>query len=220
MIRCLASLITFKNGLHRDDLSCHASNRKVSSATMAERTTNPDFMNGVPELIVLDLLGRQPMYGYELVQAIKRESGGTLAFGEGCIYPLLHKLEARGDLASRRSHVGGRSRVVYRITPKGTKQLADRRSVVEGRGLDRTSLARRQAWTYETCVPLEELVPQISSRRGLPADYAQRAAAELADHHGDLTSELIAAGFEETAASEKPRVDWATRRILTAENGP
>lgn len=91
---------------------------------MTRRTTNPEFLNGVPELIVLDLLSRRPMYGYELVHAIREESGGALAFGEGCIYPLLHKLEARGDLASRRLNVGGRSRVVYRVTPKGTKQRA------------------------------------------------------------------------------------------------
>ena len=64
------------------------------------------------------------MYGYELVQAIKEESNGTLEFGEGCIYPLLHKLEERGDLTSRRVDVGGRSRVVYRVTPKGSKQRA------------------------------------------------------------------------------------------------
>ena len=57
---------------------------------------------------MLELLGRRPMYGYEIVQAIQNESGGALAFGEGCIYPLLHKLEASGDLASRRMEVGGR----------------------------------------------------------------------------------------------------------------
>jgi PadR family transcriptional regulator PadR len=91
---------------------------------MATRKTNPDFLNGVPELVVLELLSRRPMYGYELVQAIKDESSGALEFGEGCIYPLLHKLEARGDLSSRRLDVGGRSRVVYRVTPKGTKQRA------------------------------------------------------------------------------------------------
>jgi PadR family transcriptional regulator PadR len=89
-----------------------------------KRTSNPDFLNGVPELVVLDHLSGRPMYGYELVQAIQAESGGVLAFGEGCIYPLLHKLEARGDLASRRMEVGGRSRVVYRVTPKGKKQFA------------------------------------------------------------------------------------------------
>ena len=89
---------------------------------MTRRSTNPDFLNGVPELVVLELLARRPMYGYELVQAINDESNGALSFGEGCIYPLLHKLEARGDLSSRRVDVGGRSRVVYRVTPKGSKQ--------------------------------------------------------------------------------------------------
>jgi PadR family transcriptional regulator PadR len=89
---------------------------------MSRRTTNPDFVNGVPELVVLELLSRRAMYGYEIVQAIKEESGGTLAFGEGCIYPLLHKLEERGDLAARRIDVGGRSRVVYRVTSKGSQQ--------------------------------------------------------------------------------------------------
>lgn len=89
------------------------------------RKSNPDFLNGVPELVVLELLARRPMYGYEIVQAIAAESGGVLAFGEGCIYPLLHKLEERGDLASRRMEVGGRSRVVYRVTPKGGQRAAE-----------------------------------------------------------------------------------------------
>ncbi|MGD9637415.1 MAG: PadR family transcriptional regulator [Pirellulales bacterium] len=90
-----------------------------------KRTSNPDFMNGIPELVVLELLARRPMYGYEIVQAIQAESGGVLAFGEGCIYPLLHKLEERGDLSSRRMVVGGRSRVVYRVTPKGGQRSAE-----------------------------------------------------------------------------------------------
>jgi PadR family transcriptional regulator PadR len=95
------------------------------SPSKTKRTSNPDYLNGVPELIVLELLGRRPMYGYELVQAIQAESGGTLSFGEGCIYPLLHKLEERGDLTARRLDVGGRSRVVYRVTSKGTKRFAE-----------------------------------------------------------------------------------------------
>lgn len=92
---------------------------------MTKRATNPDFLNGVPELLVLELLSRRPMYGYEIVQAIQAESAGELRFGEGCIYPLLHKLEARGELASRRIDVGGRSRVVYRVTPRGARQFAE-----------------------------------------------------------------------------------------------
>jgi PadR family transcriptional regulator, regulatory protein PadR len=91
---------------------------------MTNKRTNPDFLNGVPELVILSLLGRRPMYGYELVQAIRQSTEGTLEFGEGCVYPVLHRLEAEGFLASKRETVGGRSRVVYRVTAKGTKRFA------------------------------------------------------------------------------------------------
>jgi PadR family transcriptional regulator PadR len=90
------------------------------------RQTNPDFLNGVPELLVLQLLARRAMYGYELVRAIEESSGQVLEFGEGCIYPILHRLESDGDLASRRETVGGRSRVVYRLTASGKKRLQAR----------------------------------------------------------------------------------------------
>jgi PadR family transcriptional regulator PadR len=93
-------------------------------APMRTKRTNPDFLNGVPELLILSLLSRRSMYGYELVQAIRQATHGTLEFGEGCVYPVLHQLEAEGMLASRRETVAGRSRVIYRVTPKGSKRLA------------------------------------------------------------------------------------------------
>jgi PadR family transcriptional regulator, regulatory protein PadR len=90
------------------------------------RQTNPDFLNGVPELLVLQLLTRRAMYGYELLRAIERTSGSTLEFGEGCIYPILHRLEKEGHLASARETVAGRSRVVYRLTASGRKRVRGR----------------------------------------------------------------------------------------------
>lgn len=89
---------------------------------MTTRKDN-DFLNGVPELLILRLLGSRPMHGYELVQAIRLASSDVLAFGEGCIYPLLHRLEGDGRLSARRETVAGRSRVVYRLTPTGRKRL-------------------------------------------------------------------------------------------------
>ena len=91
---------------------------------MKTKRTNPDFLNGVPELLILSLLSRRPMYGYELVQAIRESTQATLEFGEGCVYPVLHRLEADGLLDGKRMTVGGRSRVVYRVTAKGTKRFA------------------------------------------------------------------------------------------------
>jgi PadR family transcriptional regulator, regulatory protein PadR len=88
------------------------------------RKTNPDFLNGVPELLILQLLDRRAMHGYDLVQAIRDASGMKLDFGEGCIYPVLHRLEEQKILSSRRELVGGRNRIVYRVTRHGQKRLA------------------------------------------------------------------------------------------------
>jgi PadR family transcriptional regulator PadR len=91
---------------------------------MSAARSNPDFLNGVPELLVLRILDRRPMHGYELVRAIETATSQTLEFGEGCIYPVLHRLEQQGALASRRETVNGRSRLVYRVTATGRKKLA------------------------------------------------------------------------------------------------
>jgi PadR family transcriptional regulator PadR len=98
---------------------------------MTRKRTNPDFVNGIPELLILRLIAGRPMYGYKLVQAIRLATGGRLEFGEGCIYPLLHRLESDGLLASRRESVGGRDRFVYRVTATGRKNLVERVSAWE-----------------------------------------------------------------------------------------
>jgi len=92
---------------------------------MTRTRTNPDFLNGVPELLILEHLTRRPMYGYELVRAIEESSGQQFQFGEGCIYPLLHRLEEAGHLSSKRETVAGRSRVIYRVTAPGKRKLAE-----------------------------------------------------------------------------------------------
>jgi PadR family transcriptional regulator PadR len=92
---------------------------------MPPRRTNPDFLNGVPELLILHLLASRAMYGYQIVQAIRLATNGALEFGEGCVYPILHRLEADGLISGRRETVAGRNRVVYRPTAKGTRRLKD-----------------------------------------------------------------------------------------------
>ena len=86
---------------------------------------NPNFLAGVPELMVLRLLQDREMYGYELVQAIQAQSRGQFSFGEGVVYPVLHGLEKDGALKSRRQTVEGRSRVYYSLTSRGVRRLFD-----------------------------------------------------------------------------------------------
>jgi PadR family transcriptional regulator PadR len=90
---------------------------------MPKRRVNPDFINGVPELLLLKLLSVRPMYGYELVTAIRESSGEEFQFGEGSIYPILHRLEKEKALAGTREVTNGRKRVVYRLTASGQKRL-------------------------------------------------------------------------------------------------
>jgi len=92
---------------------------------MAPRQSNPNFMNGVPELLILRLLQEQEMYGYEIVQAIHRRSQALIEVGEGVVYPVLHGLEQEGALKSRRKRVNGRSRIYYSVTPAGAQRLVE-----------------------------------------------------------------------------------------------
>ena len=91
---------------------------------MASPKTNPNFMNGVPELLILRLLGEREMYGYEIVAAIRERTADAISLGEGVVYPVLHALERDGALKSRRKPVNGRTRVYYTVTRSGETRLA------------------------------------------------------------------------------------------------
>src|SRR5277367_4995179 len=78
--------------------------------------SNPSFLNGVPELLLLRFLSRREMYGYEIVRTIQSETSEIFSFGEGCIYPYLHYLEKKKLVSSRRLKEVCRSRYYYRST--------------------------------------------------------------------------------------------------------
>lgn len=90
---------------------------------VTRKRKNADFLNGVPELLILRTLAERPMYGYELIRALSESTRESLSFGEGVIYPMLHSLEGDGLLAARRETVNGRPRVYYRLTGKGARRL-------------------------------------------------------------------------------------------------
>ncbi len=85
--------------------------------------TNPPFMSGVPELLLLRLLAQREMYGYELVKSIRLVTSEAISLGEGVVYPVLHSLERNGALRAKRKAVKGRTRVYYSLTAKGKRRL-------------------------------------------------------------------------------------------------
>ena len=92
-------------------------------------TLEREWMRGAAPLAVLTLLERSEMYGYQLVEALERDSGGLLAMGQSTVYPLLYNLEGRGHVkASHRASPTGRQRKYYRLTVEGRRWLEGQRS--------------------------------------------------------------------------------------------
>lgn len=85
-----------------------------------------ELMRGAGPTAVMRLLSRREMYGYELVEALSKETGGVLAMGQSTLYPMLYNLEAKGLIeAEWRSAESGRDRKYYGLTGKGKKKLAE-----------------------------------------------------------------------------------------------
>ena len=74
--------------------------------------------------LILSVLSRRDSYGYEIIQAAARFSGGVLDWQEGMLYPLLRKMEREGLIMSYWgvSQVG-RKRRYYTLLPEGKEAL-------------------------------------------------------------------------------------------------
>ncbi|MEP1489281.1 MAG: helix-turn-helix transcriptional regulator [Algibacter sp.] len=74
--------------------------------------------------IILSIITKNESYGYEIIQNIKEISGGKIEFGEGTLYPVLHKLEKKGLIQSSwKIAESGRKRKYYKISSEGKKEL-------------------------------------------------------------------------------------------------
>ena len=83
------------------------------------------LLKGIAPVVVLEILSRGQMYGYELSQAIESRSGDILSLGKGTLYPLLYNLEAKKLIRGKWQQAEtGRKRRYYSITSKGKGQLA------------------------------------------------------------------------------------------------
>jgi PadR family transcriptional regulator PadR len=83
-----------------------------------------ELMRGAGPTAVMQLLAAGEKYGYQLVEALGRQSNGVLAMGQSTLYPMLYNLEAKGLVASRVDDSGPRTRRFYRLTAKGQRKLA------------------------------------------------------------------------------------------------
>lgn len=97
---------------------------------MANEQTDEQILKGLLDTLVMDVLRAGPNYGFGIREALDRHLGSDADMvKEATLYPLLHRLERKGLLASHYEPGDrGSPRKYYRLTPEGHAFL-DRRIV-------------------------------------------------------------------------------------------
>jgi len=95
-----------------------------------------NFKRGTVDLVVLSVLKEKDMYGYEIVKAIEKKSGGRYELPLGTLYPVLYRFLENGYLSDRDEIVNKRLRKYYHLEKKGEEfyetVLSEYRRISEG----------------------------------------------------------------------------------------
>ena len=84
---------------------------------------------GSSTLLILKLLEKEDMYGYQMIEELSRRSHRTFEMQEGTLYPLLHALEKGKYLSCCQQQAPtGRMRKYYKLTKKGRELLGEKKS--------------------------------------------------------------------------------------------
>ncbi|SDZ27881.1 DNA-binding transcriptional regulator, PadR family [Proteiniborus ethanoligenes] len=81
---------------------------------------------GVLNILILKMINRKDMYGYELIQIMDEKSNGYFKLKEGSLYPVLYRLEDEGLIESywnQEPYKRTVPRKYYKITKKGKAVL-------------------------------------------------------------------------------------------------
>lgn len=82
-----------------------------------------EMMKGSIDLLLLSLIAKRDLYGYEIVKVIKELSDDTYEMGEGTLYAALKRLEKKQWVTSYWQEGEGGRRKYYRLTDEGGTAL-------------------------------------------------------------------------------------------------
>lgn len=79
-----------------------------------------NFKRGTAELLVLHLLQKEDLYGYQITHAFEEKSNGAYTMLEGSLYPILYRLTELGYITDYTKLVGKRrTRRYYHLEESG-----------------------------------------------------------------------------------------------------
>jgi len=89
-----------------------------------------ELLKGNTDSLLLCLVSRQPMYGYQIIKELGEKSHGYFHFKEGTLYPALHRLENKGLIKGEWQKLPwGKERRYYSISGKGKEALNERLTI-------------------------------------------------------------------------------------------
>ena len=86
------------------------------------------LVSGSMAMMILKLLSEKDMYGYEMIDTLRKRSENVFELKAGTLYPLLHSLEDKRYLLSYEQEAVGKIRKYYQITKSGRKHLEEKKS--------------------------------------------------------------------------------------------
>ena len=81
------------------------------------------LVSGSMSMLILKLLSEKDMYGYEMIDTLRKRSENVFELKAGTLYPLLHSLEDKNYLTCYEQEVSGKVRKYYQLTKEGRKFL-------------------------------------------------------------------------------------------------
>ncbi len=88
------------------------------------RRNRSNFKMGTVEMIILFLLEKKDLYGYEITSLVEKLSDGKIGITESTLYPTLYKLLGNNFISDKEIQVGKRrTRVYYHLEEAGREHL-------------------------------------------------------------------------------------------------
>jgi transcriptional regulator len=82
------------------------------------------LLQGTVDLLILKALQQGPAHGYSVTRWVRERTDGVIAVEDAALYQALHRLEARGWVASEWGlSENNRRAKYYSLTPTGSRQL-------------------------------------------------------------------------------------------------
>ena len=96
---------------------------------IGERLSKPtDLVQGTLDLLILKVVGLEPMHGWAIAQRIRQMSGEVLHVGQSALYPSLHKLEQNGWIRSEWAVSENNRRAKFYTLTKAGRQALEQES--------------------------------------------------------------------------------------------